>query len=291
MINLPPKDVSPPPSAILVLLHGLMGHCCRLDYLGLYESLSDARVEVYALDHHGHGRSDSLPRGYAKKFDDYVVDLLAYIRQCQGKYTDNGDTCPPLILMGQSMGGLISVMAALSLGSDQVGGLILRSPALGVNLSPMLKVQNFFGPMINKFLPKARLVNAIRPGELFCNPRAVRAYIEDPLVQKGKVVARTAYYISKTMDIVKERRGEILCPILVLHGTNDRMTSLISSLDFFRNVGSRRKRYIQLPLLWRERYSRRDQRRTFSCQALLSSRLRAGAGSLMSTERRMRMME
>ena len=87
MINLPPKDVSPPPSAILVLLHGLMGHCCRLDYLGLYESLSDARVEVYALDHHGHGRSDSLPRGYAKKFDDYVVDLLAYIRQCQGEFS------------------------------------------------------------------------------------------------------------------------------------------------------------------------------------------------------------
>lgn len=252
-INLPPKNASSPPRAMLVLSHGLCGHCCRPGYLGLYESLSDAGVEVCALDHRGHGRSDGLPRGYVEKFDDYVVDLLAYIRQCQGKYNDNGDTsCPPLILMGHSMGGLISVMAALSLGSDQVGGIILTSPALGVDLNPMLKVQKFFGPMINKLLPKARIVDAIRPKELFRNPRSLREYIEDPLVQKGKVVARTAYCMSETMEIVKERRGEILCPILMLHGTNDRTTSPNSSLDFFRNVGSSRKRYLQLPLFRHE---------------------------------------
>ena len=106
--------------------------------------------------------------------------------------------------------------------------------------------------MINKLLPKARIVDAIRPKEMFRNPRYLRAYIEDPLVLKGKVVARTAYRMSETMDIVKERRGEILCPILMLHGTNDRTTSPNSSLDFFRNVGSRRKRYLQLPLFRHE---------------------------------------
>jgi acylglycerol lipase len=250
-INLPPMgkgDASscPPPRAMLVLAHGIGEHCCRPGYVGLFESLSGAGVDAHGLDHHGHGRSDGAPRGYADKFDDYVSDLIDYVRHCRGKYADRGDACPPLVLMGQSMGGLVCVMAALSLGSDQVGGIILTSPALGVDMDLILKFQKFFAPAIDKFLPKARIVDAVDPRDLSRNPAAVRAYIDDPLIEKGKLVARTAIGMDKAFDVVRARRGEIACPVLLLHGTDDRVTSQNASLDFFRNIGSTRKRYLRL---------------------------------------------
>jgi len=276
------------PSAMLVLAHGLAEHCCRprckcvsycisriaeddfkyniysphhpfslLDRgtdVSLYESLSNAGVDVYAYDHHGHGRSGGMPRGYAEKFEHYVDDLLDYIRQCQGMYIARGTTPPPLILMGQSMGGLVSVMAALTLGSDKVHGLILTSPALGVDMNLLLTIQKKFAPIINTLAPKLRIVDAVRPIDLSRNSDAVKAYINDPLIQKGKTVARTAIVIDKTFDIVKERRHELSCPLLLLHGTDDKATSMTASIDFFRNVSSIKKQYLQLRGVYHEIY-------------------------------------
>lgn len=101
-VNLPQKDASSPPKAMLFLVHGLGEHCCRTGYVSLYESLSEAGVDVYSHDHHGHGRSEGEPRGYCENFEDYVTDLLDYIKHCQTKYIDKDGTSPPLVLMGQS---------------------------------------------------------------------------------------------------------------------------------------------------------------------------------------------
>ena len=44
------------------------------------------------------------------------------------------------------VGGLISVMAVLKLGSYHVKGLILTAPALGVDMNIELKIQKLFAP-------------------------------------------------------------------------------------------------------------------------------------------------
>lgn len=253
-INLPPKDTSSPPKAMLFVVHGVAEHCIRGGYLSLYESLSESGVDVYSFDQHGHGRSEGEPRGYADKFDHYVSDLLDYIQQCQQKYKDSGKEVPPLVLMGQSMGALVSVMAVLRLGSYHVAGLILTSPALGVDMNLELKVQKAFAPLINKWMPKANIVDGVRPKDMSRNLEAVQAYIDDPLVQKGKLIARTAIEMDKSFTVAKERRGEITCPLLILHGTDDKCTSINASRDFFKSVGTgvERKRFLQLPGLYHE---------------------------------------
>ena len=73
-------------------------------------------------------------------------------------------------------GALISVLAALRLGSYHVGGLVLTSPALGVDMNLELKVQKAFAPMIDRFIPKAKIVDAVRPKDLSRNKKAVQAY-------------------------------------------------------------------------------------------------------------------
>jgi alpha-beta hydrolase superfamily lysophospholipase len=203
----------------------------------------------------GHGRSDGEPRGFANKLDHYVDDLEEYIDFISKKYyTDKGQTPPPLILMGQSMGGLLSLLTTLRLGNERVAGIILTAPALGVDMSLELKIQKFFAPVINTLAPKARIVDAVDPSEMSRNKVAVQQYIDDPLTQTGKLVARTAIGMSGAFDIIKSRRGEITVPILTLHGTADKCTWPKATEDFFRNVGTpvEKKRFLKLPEMYHE---------------------------------------
>ena len=242
---------------MLILAHGIGEHCVRPGYVSLYTSLSNAGVDVYAFDHHGHGRSEGMPRGYAEKFEHYVEDVIEYIGICRSRYDDDDEHVgppPPLILMGQSMGGLIAVMTALHLGNDDVSGLILASPALGVDMNVVLRVQKLFAPIINALAPRAKIVDAVRPVDLSRNVNAVRAYVDDPYVQKGKLVARTCIGMDKAFDVVRKRRDELRCPMLILHGTSDVVTSMTSSLDFHKNVKSTKKRYIRLNGWYHEIY-------------------------------------
>ena len=145
-INLPRADTSVPPKAMFVLVHGTAEYCCRKGYIRLYESLSKAGVDVYSMDSHGNGRSDGEPRGYTESIDDYVDEVVEYIQLVQkSKYAQ--DKCPPLVLMGHSLGGCIAVHSALKMGSGKSDmSLILSSPALGVDMNLELNIQKFFAP-------------------------------------------------------------------------------------------------------------------------------------------------
>ncbi len=253
-INLPRADTSVPPKAMFVLIHGTAEQCCRRGYMGLYESLSKAGVDVYSMDNHGNGRSDGEPRGYTESIDDYVTDTIEYIQLVQ-KTKYEQDTCPPLVVMGHSLGGCIAVMTALKMGSGKSDmSLILSSPALGVDMNLELQVQKFFAPVIDYVCPKARIVDVVDPIEMSRNKDAVQAYIDDPFCPVGKMIARTAIATDKAFDYVKQRRGEIQCPTLMLHSPDDKCTSPKASGEFFANIGTalEHKRYLKLSGLYHE---------------------------------------
>ena len=187
--------------------------------------------------------------------DHFVEDLEEYIDSVSKEhYKDKGQTPPPLILMGQSMGGLLSLLTSLHLGNDRVAGIILTAPALGVDLNLELRIQKFFAPVIDTVAPKARIVDAVSPWEMSRNKEAVQRYMDDPLNQTGKLVARTAIGMSKGFDVIRTRREEITVPILALHGMSDKCTSPKATDEFFRNVGTpvEKKRYLKLPDMYHE---------------------------------------
>mmetsp|Transcript_8239 Transcript_8239/g.17664 ORF Transcript_8239/g.17664 Transcript_8239/m.17664 type:complete len:374 (-) Transcript_8239:170-1291(-) len=256
--HLPRKDTSTAAKAVLLLAHGIAEHCLRPGYLRLYQASSEEGVDVYAMDHHGHGRSDGEPRGYAEKFDHFIDDFVEFaelkMKDYMKKEGEEGTgECPPVILMGQSMGGLIAAMAATSIQS-KVSGIILTGPAMGVDMTLEMKIQKVFSPMIDKIAPKARIVDAVDPKDLSRNESAVQDYINDPLCSTGKLVARTCIQFDKTFDVMKAKRSEIQVPLLILHGTADKTTSGNASLEFFKHVSTplEKKRYLRLPGLYHE---------------------------------------
>ena len=255
-IRLPRKTTSEPAKAMCIFTHGLADHCTRDGYLSLFENLSKRGVDCYAYDLHGHGRSGicRMPC-YTEAFSDYTTDLLQYIKLCQKTYTDKDEEVPPLILAGQSMGGIISSSAVLRLGSDHVGGLMVTSPAFGVDMGLEMKIQKAVGPLLDRFLPTAKLVDAVRPEDMTRNKAGVEAYRNDPMCYPNtKLVLHTGWELSKSFDMMKSKRAEITCPVLILHGSGDRCTSINASRDFFQGIGTPEhlKQFIELPGLFHE---------------------------------------
>ena len=146
-IRLSPKSKK---VATVFFLHGIGDHSGRPCYCRVFERLVSENIEVWAMDHHGHGQSEG-ERAYCEQFEDYVEDCLGYIQQ---NYKDNDDT--PLILMGHSLGGLMSILLAKKLGS-KVKGVVLTAPACGVEMDVEKKVQKFLSPLLNVLVPKVKV--------------------------------------------------------------------------------------------------------------------------------------
>lgn len=52
----------------------------------------------------------------------------------------------------------------------------------------------------------------------------MRAYEEDPLAYRGKLPVRTLAEATGAIERFTKRLGELTLPLLVMHGTEDRLT-------------------------------------------------------------------
>ena len=67
------------------------------------------------------------------------------------------------------------------------------------------------------------------------------AYVDDPLVYRGKIRARLGTELIKMMQILPNQMPEIYLPILIMHGTADRLSDPRGSEILYERVSSRDK--------------------------------------------------
>ena len=103
----------------VVFVHGLVMDNLSSWYFTVAGALS-ARAEVILYDLRGHGRSERPAQGYG--LADMVADLDALL--------DALDVGGPVILVGNSFGGLLALVYAIARG-DRVAGLVLVDAHLG----------------------------------------------------------------------------------------------------------------------------------------------------------------
>jgi len=70
---------------------------------------------------------------------------------------------------------------------------------------------------------------------------------KDPLIDPRPVPARTAAELLRTMPTILADAGRWTAPVLVLHGTADRVTDPSGSASFVGNVRSASRRLISVP--------------------------------------------
>jgi alpha-beta hydrolase superfamily lysophospholipase len=100
-------------------------------------------------------------------------------------------------------------------------------------------------------------VDAVRAIDLTRNTAELKLREDDALITKGKLCARTGIRISQTFDTLPDIQSQIQCPLLVLHGTEDKCTEISASLRFFQNVGTppHQKAFVRLTGFFHELFS------------------------------------
>ena len=215
------------PKAVLLVVHGLGEHGGR--YGNLVNHFVPAGYGVYSYDQRGHGKSAGV-KGYVDRFADFSDDLDIVLKLVRCRHPK-----VKIFLVGHSIGGLVAV-AYTSKHREEFDGLILS----GATLSPPADVAPatiFAARMLSSILPKTGLY-IIDAAGISQDQNVVNAYKSDPLVYRGKICARLGVELLKAMDMVGRLAAEIRLPVLIMHGSADRLASPEGSKTLYREVNS-----------------------------------------------------
>jgi alpha-beta hydrolase superfamily lysophospholipase len=241
-------DISP--RAVVVLSHGLGEYARRYDHVAL--RFGEAGLVTYALDHRGHGRSGGK-RMLVRNITEYTADFATLVGIASREH-------PGLkrVVLGHSMGGGI-VFAYGVERPDDYDMMVLSGPAVAAQdqVSPLLAFAAKVLGVIVPGLPVQDLdVNAISR-----DPAVVAAYNADPLVYHGRVptgIGRALLQVGETMP---QRAPALTAPLLVVHGSDDRLIPVAGSRRLVECVGSTDVQLKVYPGLYHEVFNEpeRDQ--------------------------------
>jgi acylglycerol lipase len=214
--------------AVVVISHGFNSHSGH--YLWVGEQLATNGFATYALDHRGRGKSDG-DRYYVERFADYVADLATFIRLIKSR-----EPGLSVYLLGHSAGGVISCGYALE-HQDEINGLICESFAFQVP-APDFALAVIKG--ISHLAPHAHVLR-LKIDDFSRDPNVVKAMWEDPFVADEVQPTQTVAEMVRGDERLDREFPLITLPVLIMHGTDDKVTKPSGSQKFYDNAGSQDK--------------------------------------------------
>jgi alpha-beta hydrolase superfamily lysophospholipase len=216
--------------AILLVVHGIAEHSGR--YTNLVNYFVSKGYAVYSFDLRGHGKSDGK-RSYIERFSYYLDDLQTFFNLVR---TENPNT--KIFMVGHSMGSTIALDYALE-HQRELQGLIISGTTLKAG-SSINKASILMAKILSVIMPKMG-VTALDSNGISRDKAVVTAYINDPLNYTGKLSARVGAELLKTMEMLQSRLSEITLPLLIMQGSQDRISDPSSSKLLFDGVSSKDK--------------------------------------------------
>jgi alpha-beta hydrolase superfamily lysophospholipase len=228
------------PRAAVVLAHGASEHSGRYAWTG--ERLAERGYALYAVDHRGHGRSEG-PRAVIDRMDNAVEDLNQLVAIACSRH---GDRRP--FLLGHSMGGAVALAYALR-HQEELEGLVLSAPLAALEAAS--PVTRWTGILLSAVAPRLG-VYEIDSTAVSRDPEVVRAYDADPLNHHGKLPARTVAELTAAVGRFPVEVPRLTLPLLVMHGTADRLTPPEGSEMVHAGVASGDKTILRYDGLYHE---------------------------------------
>lgn len=201
------------PKALIFVSHGAGEHCGRYDELA--QMLKRLDMLVFAHDHVGHGQSEG-ERMVVSDFQVFVRDLLQHVNTVQKDYPEI-----PVFLLGHSMGGAISILAAAER-QTHFSGMILISPLILANPESASTLKVLAAKLLNFVLPNISL-GRIDSSVLSRNKTEVDRYNSDPLICHAGVKVCFGIQLLNAVSRVERAIPRLTLPILLLQGSADRL--------------------------------------------------------------------
>lgn len=239
--------------AVILLVHGAGEHCGRYEHLAEY--FCNRGYAIAGLDQIGHGKSDGC-YGFVERFDDHLQSLENFRQQVERDFPGL-----PVILLGHSMGGLISSLFLLE-HQHQFAGCALSAPAIKTDLQPPL-IQVLLIRLLSRIAPKLGVLQLDAAG-VSRDQAVVDDYCADPLVFHGKMSARMVAELFAGMNQIQQQAANISLPLLVMHGGEDPMTAPSGSQFLYDHVSSKQKSLKMYPALYHEIFNEPEQQAVFA---------------------------
>lgn len=205
------------PRAAVLIVHGICEHSGRYEHVGA--RLAAAGFATVAYDQRGHGKTEG-PLGYIDTFGEFLDDVEDHLGQLRA-------TGLPVVLLGHSLGGLISTRYAVS-DRPKPDLLVLSGPALASG------VPSWQETLVAKLAQLAPRLQLKPPKQVFTvamlseDPEVGRAYQADPLVRSGSSVQLLAQMFIAQHE-TQAGIDRLIVPTLCLHGSDDQIVAAAAS--------------------------------------------------------------
>ncbi len=210
------------PKGMLAFSHGGGEHSGRYHHVGA--ALAKAGYGLHMVDLRGHGKSPGR-RGHLMAWDEYRRDMAALMEGARQTATQ-----VPQFFGGHSLGGLIAASVAVDNPSGYKG-VVLSGAFLEMAWQPAPS-KLAMARLLARFLPGVTTTNDLDPSAISRSPEVVAAYTSDPLVH-NRVNVRGALVILSAQTETLARAGDLHLPILMMHGSSDRIAAPSGSARFY----------------------------------------------------------
>lgn len=217
-----------PPKAVICLVHGLGDHCGL--YLHVAKFLTDSGYSVLAMDLRGHGKSCGK-RGHIPSFTQVLDDLKLLLEKSKTIYPNI-----PRFLYGHSFGGNLVLNYILRY-KPEITGAISTSPWLRLAFEPPA-LKMFLAKITNKLIPTLSQSNSLNPFDLSHDKNTANTYTSDSLVH-NQITAGFFSNTSASGIWILEHADELNVPLLLMHGSGDRITSHAASQQFAQKTNKK----------------------------------------------------
>jgi acylglycerol lipase len=205
-----PKDG--PVKAAVVALHGFNDYSNFFSVPGDY--LSNRGIACYAYDQRGFGAAPG--RGLWSGVEAYTDDLFNFAGEIRKLHPG-----VPIYVLGESMGGAVTIAALTRSNPPRVDGAILVAPAVWAR-ETMPWYQRWLLAVGSYTLPWLELTGEgthVTPSD---NKKMLRAFARDPQVIKGTRID-ALHGLSDLMDEAWSGAGKLRVPTLFQYGENDQI--------------------------------------------------------------------
>ncbi|GAB4479703.1 MAG: alpha/beta hydrolase [Anaerolineales bacterium] len=215
------------PQAAVILIHGHGEHINR--YAHVAQAFNQAGFALLGFDLRGHGQSEGQ-RGHTPSYEQMQNDIADFFAQVMRRYPGL-----PLFFYGHSMGGNLTLNYLLR-AQPAVRGAIVTGPWIRLAFEPPA-AKIALAKMMDAISPSFSQSSGLETAALSRNKAVVEAYIADPLVH-SKITSRLflGMYAAGLWSL--EHAAELKVPLLLMHGSADRLTSPAASREFAEKAGS-----------------------------------------------------